>query len=49
MHQPHAQSEQDKNYISDFDREVKKVFVASARSLDGGGKIAKKKKGKGKR
>ena len=39
--------DQDKNYISDFDREVKKIFAVSARSRDDGGEMeAKKLKGK---
>ncbi|MDP1722800.1 MAG: virulence RhuM family protein [Candidatus Gottesmanbacteria bacterium] len=35
--------DQDKNYISDFDREVKKILAVSSRSLDEGGKMEKKR------
>ena len=37
---------QDKNYISDFDREVKKLLAASVRNLDEGREMKKKGKGK---
>jgi len=37
---------QDKNYISDFDREVKKLLAASVRNLDEGREMKKKGKNK---